>query len=86
MFGGGAVTADSYWNVQTTGQTNGGGAPASNGLTTAQMSNPASFAGWDFGPNGAWAMPAGLIPCCGGNCRPTAYLRSKSHLTRYRRL
>jgi filamentous hemagglutinin family protein len=55
----GTVTADNYWNVQTTGLTNGGGAPASNGLTTAQMSHPASFAGWDFSANGAWAMPAG---------------------------
>ncbi|HEX7933765.1 MAG TPA: filamentous hemagglutinin N-terminal domain-containing protein [Paraburkholderia sp.] len=51
---------DVYWNVETTGQAvSGGNLPASNGLTTAQMSNPASFAGWDFGPNGAWAMPAG---------------------------
>ncbi|WP_258187508.1 two-partner secretion domain-containing protein [Trinickia symbiotica] len=56
---GGTVTADNYWNVQTTGLTNGGGAPASNGLTTTQMSNPASFIGWDFGPNGVWAMPTG---------------------------
>ncbi|PMS33870.1 two-partner secretion domain-containing protein [Trinickia symbiotica] len=57
----GTVTADNYWNVETTGltPTHGGGAPASNGLTTAQMSNPASFVGWDFGSNGAWAMPAG---------------------------
>jgi hypothetical protein len=23
------------------------------------MSNAASFAGYDFGPNGAWAMPSG---------------------------
>jgi hypothetical protein len=23
------------------------------------MSNPASFVGWDFGANGAWAMPLG---------------------------
>ncbi|MEC5408648.1 filamentous hemagglutinin N-terminal domain-containing protein [Paraburkholderia sp. MPAMCS5] len=51
---------DVYWNVETTGQAaSGGNLPASNGLTTAQMSDPASFAGWDFGPNGAWAMPAG---------------------------
>ncbi|PTB20603.1 filamentous hemagglutinin [Trinickia symbiotica] len=55
----GTVTADNYWNVQTTGTTNGGGAPAANGLTTAQMSNPASFVGWDFGPNGVWVMPPG---------------------------
>ncbi|OJB18333.1 filamentous hemagglutinin [Burkholderia ubonensis] len=54
------VGNDVYWNVQTTGQTSSGSnLPASNGLTTAQMSNPASFVGWDFGPNGAWAMPAG---------------------------
>ncbi|PMS16214.1 filamentous hemagglutinin [Trinickia dabaoshanensis] len=53
------VAPDSYWNVQTTGLTNGGGAPASNGLTTAQMSHPDSFVGWDFSATGAWAMPAG---------------------------
>jgi hypothetical protein len=23
------------------------------------MSNPASFTAWNFGPAGAWAMPAG---------------------------
>jgi filamentous hemagglutinin family protein len=52
--------SDVYWNVQTTGQSSSGGnLPASNGLTTAQMSNPASFAGWDFGPNGAWVMLPG---------------------------
>ncbi|MGF6371886.1 filamentous hemagglutinin family protein [Paraburkholderia sp. RAU6.4a] len=51
---------DVYWDVQTTGQpTSGGNLPASNGLTTAQMSNPASFVGWDFGPNGVWVMPTG---------------------------
>jgi filamentous hemagglutinin family protein len=55
----GTVAADNYWNVQTTGAQNAGGAPPGNGLTTAQMSNAASFVGWDFGPNGAWIMPAG---------------------------
>jgi filamentous hemagglutinin family protein len=49
-----------YWNTETTGQTNGGnGVPASGGLNTAQMSNAASFASWNFGPGGAWSMPAG---------------------------
>jgi hypothetical protein len=55
----GTVTADTYWDIEKSGLTNSGGAPACNGLTTAQMSTPASFVGWDFGPNGAWAMPAG---------------------------
>ncbi|MGG1947271.1 filamentous hemagglutinin N-terminal domain-containing protein [Trinickia sp. NRRL B-1857] len=56
----GGASADNYWNVQTTGVTNGGGGvPASHGLTTAQMSDPASFVGWDFSANGAWVMPAG---------------------------
>jgi filamentous hemagglutinin family protein len=51
---------DVYWNVQTTGQpASGGNLPAANGLTTAQMSNPASFVGWDFGPNGVWVMLPG---------------------------
>ncbi|WOD14515.1 hypothetical protein [Paraburkholderia kirstenboschensis] len=56
----GGLGSDVYWNVQTTGQpTSGGNLPASNGLTTAQMSNPATFAGWDFGPNAAWVMLPG---------------------------
>jgi hypothetical protein len=51
---------DVYWNVQTTGQaSSGGNLTAANGLTSAQMSNPASFVGWDFSSNGAWAMPSG---------------------------
>ncbi len=51
---------DDYWNVQTTGvNVGGGGVPSQNGLATAQMSNPASFVGWDFGAGGAWAMPSG---------------------------
>jgi filamentous hemagglutinin family protein len=52
--------ADDYWNVQTSGQSkDSGGVPVQNGLTTAQMSNPASFVGWDFSANGTWVMPAG---------------------------
>ncbi|HEX7683343.1 MAG TPA: filamentous hemagglutinin N-terminal domain-containing protein [Trinickia sp.] len=57
---GGTLSPDVYWNVETTSQTYGGpGLPASNGLTTAQMSNAASFVGWNFGPGGVWTMPAG---------------------------
>lgn len=49
-----------YWNVETTGQANGGdGVPSENGLTTARMRNPGSFASWNFGPGGAWSMPVG---------------------------
>lgn len=56
----GTIGADVYWNKDTTGQISGGpGVVAANGLTTAQMSNPASFDGWDFGPGGVWAMPPG---------------------------
>ncbi len=57
---GGSVGSDVYWDAQTSGQSYGGpGVPDANGLTTAQMSNPASFVGWNFGPGGVWAMPAG---------------------------
>ncbi|NKJ50665.1 filamentous hemagglutinin [Burkholderia sp. SG-MS1] len=58
---GGTIKNNVYWDKETTGATKGGGAlPASNGLTTAQMSNPASFdTSWDFSATGAWAMPAG---------------------------
>lgn len=59
-FGSGTLAPDVYWNTETTGQADSGGnLPATNGLTTAQMSNPASFAGYDFGPGGVWSMPAG---------------------------
>jgi filamentous hemagglutinin family protein len=54
------IGPDVYWNVDTSGQSYGGaGVSSANGLTTAQMSNPASFAGWRFGSGGVWAMPAG---------------------------
>ncbi|WP_027802194.1 two-partner secretion domain-containing protein [Paraburkholderia dilworthii] len=59
-FGSGTLAPDVYWNKETTGQAvSGGSLPPSNGLTTAQMSDPASFAGYDFGPTGVWAMPSG---------------------------
>ena len=58
--GGSGGGGDDYWDAQTTGMSaDSGGVPAANGLSTAQMSNPASFAGWDFGPDGAWMMPSG---------------------------
>lgn len=52
-----------YWNKETTGTTIGVGLGtpvfASSGLTSAQMSNPTSFSGWDFSVSGDWAMPEG---------------------------
>lgn len=55
-----SIGPDVYWNVQTSGESYGGaGVSSANGLTTAQMSNPANFAGWRFGAGGVWAMPAG---------------------------
>ena len=53
-FGGGTISA-SYWDVQTSGigASQGVGnipnAPGVTGLTTAQFSNTANFAGWSFG-------------------------------------
>ncbi|OTP80363.1 two-partner secretion domain-containing protein [Caballeronia sordidicola] len=59
----GTIAPDSYWNTETTTQTQGVRAgtqlPASNGLTTAQMSTEASFVSYDFSPTGVWALPAG---------------------------
>jgi hypothetical protein len=58
----GVIGNDVYWDKNTTHMTAGVGfgipMPASNGLTTAQMSNPANFSGWDFSSTGAWKMPA----------------------------
>ena len=59
----GTIGSDVFWNMDTTGANVGVLAgtpvPAANGLTTAQMSTPSSFVGYDFGPNGIWAMPSG---------------------------
>ncbi|MGF6505453.1 hypothetical protein OKW26_001256 [Paraburkholderia sp. 32] len=59
----GTIGNDVYWDTDTTtataGVVYGTPIPAVNGLTTAQMSTPASFVGDDFGPTGVWAMPAG---------------------------
>ncbi|WP_201703807.1 filamentous hemagglutinin N-terminal domain-containing protein [Paraburkholderia kirstenboschensis] len=58
------IATNVYWDKQATTRTVSAGTgaqlPPSNGLTTAQMSNPTSFdASWDFSPTGAWVMPAG---------------------------
>ncbi|WP_206950603.1 hypothetical protein [Trinickia acidisoli] len=59
----GTIGNDVYWDKDTTGASigvyTGTQVPAANGLTSAQMSETASFAGYDFGPGGVWAMPAG---------------------------
>ncbi|WP_061172451.1 two-partner secretion domain-containing protein [Caballeronia hypogeia] len=62
----GTIRDNVYWNRETTNHLNavrfdeGGTAPPpANGLTTAQMSNPASFVSWNFGPSGVWVMPSG---------------------------
>ncbi|MBW9102701.1 filamentous hemagglutinin N-terminal domain-containing protein [Paraburkholderia phenoliruptrix] len=60
---GAGIATNVYWDKQATTRSVSAGTgpqlPASNGLTTAQMSDPASFVGWDFGPTGVWLMPAG---------------------------
>jgi filamentous hemagglutinin family protein len=59
----GTIGNDVYWNAQSTNTTVGVGSgtplPASNGLTNAQMLDPANFVGWDFSLTGPWALPAG---------------------------
>jgi filamentous hemagglutinin family protein len=64
----GTVGFDVYWNRDTTHHSvavtdnyldHGAIPPSSNGLSTAQMSNPASFNSWDFSPSGVWVMPSG---------------------------
>lgn len=58
----GTIANDVYWNSDSGGTAVGVGSgtavPAANGFSTAQMSTPASFAGYDFGPNGVWTIPA----------------------------
>jgi hypothetical protein len=62
---GGTLASNVYWDKETATRTVSTGdvaqLPASNGLTTAQMSNPLSFdASWNFGPTGVWVMLPGL--------------------------
>lgn len=57
------LIGNAYWNKDTAGTATGVGSgtpvSAANGLTTAQMSDPTQFSGWDFSPTGAWAIPDG---------------------------
>ena len=59
----GTIANDVYWDKDTTnaaiGVAYGTPIPAANGLTSAQMSTPASFSSYDFSSTGVWAMPAG---------------------------
>jgi hypothetical protein len=60
----GTIANNVFWNTVTArgapGVVNGTQIPAANGLTTAQMSVPASFgSSWNFSPTGTWAIPAG---------------------------
>ena len=60
----GTIANNVFWDTATTrgapGVVNGTQIPAANGLTTAQMSVPASFgSSWNFSPNGTWAIPSG---------------------------
>jgi filamentous hemagglutinin family protein len=63
----GTIANNVYWNKETThrasaSENNTGSQPTdANGLTTAQMTNPASFGpSWDFSTNGTWAIVAGV--------------------------
>ena len=60
----GTIALDVFWNKETTMQAQGVIAgtplPATNGLTTAQMSVAASFGPtYDFSATGVWSLPAG---------------------------
>lgn len=57
----GDIGNDVYWDKDSTGTSVGVGSgtalPPASGLIAAQMSNPASFSGWDFSSAGMWTMP-----------------------------
>lgn len=60
----GTIANDVFWDAQMSGATEGvlrgTPLPASNGLTTAQMSMASSFGPtWDFSPKGTWVIPEG---------------------------
>jgi filamentous hemagglutinin family protein len=67
----GTIANNVFWNAQTGAYIDGTNAPApgvaigtaipaANGLSSAQMINPASYgSSWNFGPNGTWVILAG---------------------------
>jgi hypothetical protein len=59
----GRIGDDVYWDRDTAGALHGVSAgqqtPDVNGLTSAQMGEASSFAGYDFGPDGVWSMTNG---------------------------
>jgi len=60
------IVFDAYWNVQTSGRSQGLGAnsttsspgspDSAQGLTTSQMQDSANFQGFGFGPDSAWKI------------------------------
>lgn len=59
----GGTISSSYWNRETTGQNHSTGSADSFGLSSAEMLNASSFAGWDIGTAGgstaAWRIYEG---------------------------
>jgi hypothetical protein len=59
----GGTVIDSYWNTQTTGQSHSTGSADTFGLTSAEMMQASSFAGWDLatagGSTSAWRIYEG---------------------------
>ncbi len=59
----GGTVSDSYWNKETTGQDHSTGSADAFGLTSAEMLNAGSFAGWDVatagGSSSVWRIYEG---------------------------
>ena len=51
---------DSFWDRQTTGQSQSSGSQSEYGKTTSQMKSQSTFTGWDF--DTIWYMPSGGYP------------------------
>ena len=75
QLGGGSIT-NSFWDVDTTGQTNAAGATSTGtqtnvvGLTNAQAFSASSYTGWSIGTTTGYSVPAGDWLMIDGETRP----------------
>jgi hypothetical protein len=58
----GSVVSDSYWDIESTGQSSSAGLPDSNGLTTSEMQGSSASSNMNFEFTSTWSTVTGDYP------------------------
>jgi hypothetical protein len=58
----GGSVSDSYWDIESTGQSSSAGLPDSNGLTTSEMQGSSAEGNMNFDFTSTWSTVTGDYP------------------------